>query len=114
MATNTKSETEHSKAGSRATPRPAPKAGGQRSKTSKTTRKDPRKAHTAPPITKLEILIQHLNGTNGASIVELSKATGWQAHSVRGALAGALKRKGHLVTSDIVDGVRRHRIDATK
>jgi hypothetical protein len=28
------------------------------------------------------------------------EATGWQAHSIRGALAGALKKKGHAVTSE--------------
>ena len=37
-------------------------------------------------------------------------ATGWQAHSVRGALAGALKRKGHKVLSEKVEGERRWRI----
>jgi hypothetical protein len=38
------------------------------------------------------------------------KATGWQQHSVRGALAGALKKRGHTINSDKVDGVRRYRI----
>ena len=33
----------------------------------------------------------------GASLAELVAATGWQAHSVRGALAGSLKRKGHAI-----------------
>ncbi|WP_417497453.1 DUF3489 domain-containing protein [Maricaulis sp.] len=37
-------------------------------------------------------------------------ATGWQAHSVRGALAGALRKKGHIITSTVDDGVRRYRI----
>lgn len=32
-----------------------------------------------------------------ASMIE---ATGWQAHSIRGALAGALKKKGHAVSSE--------------
>ena len=40
----------------------------------------------------------------------MESLTGWQTHSVRGALAGSLKRKGHVVTSDKVDGVRRYRV----
>jgi hypothetical protein len=37
------------------------------------------------------------------------EATGWQQHSVRGALAGALKKRGLAITSEKVDGVRRYR-----
>jgi len=40
-------------------------------------------------------------------------ATGWQSHSVRGALAGALRKKGFDVTSDVSDGTRRYRIGST-
>jgi hypothetical protein len=36
-------------------------------------------------------------------------ATGWQAHSVRGALAGSLKKKGILVESAKTDGRRVYR-----
>ncbi len=32
----------------------------------------------------------------GASLSELKKATGWQAHSVRGFLSGVLKKKRDL------------------
>jgi len=35
---------------------------------------------------------------------------GRQTHSVRGAIAGTLKKKGHATTSEIVDGVRRYRL----
>lgn len=59
---------------------------------------------------KLEILVALLRQPNGASIAELGSATGWQKHSVRGALAGTLKKKGHAVHSDVVDGLRRYRI----
>ena len=48
----------------------------------------------------------------GASLAELVAATGWQAHSVRGALAGSLKRKGHAIVSEKLDGERRYRIGA--
>jgi len=45
----------------------------------------------------------------GASIAEIMAATGWQQHSVRGAMAGALKRRGLAISSDKIDGVRRYR-----
>ena len=59
-------------------------------------------------------LIRTILETEGASLAELVAATGWQAQSVRGALAGALKRKGHDVGSRKIDGVRRWRIGAPR
>ena len=49
----------------------------------------------------------------GASIQEMMQATGWQQHSVRGFLAGTVKRKlGFALTSlKPEDGVRRYRIE---
>ena len=60
--------------------------------------------------TKLTLVTDLLARPHGASIEELSAATGWQAHSVRGAMAGALKRKGLVITSEKHDGMRRYRI----
>jgi hypothetical protein len=37
-------------------------------------------------------------------------ATGWQKHSVRGALAGAVRKRGYVVESAVSDGSRRYRI----
>ena len=52
---------------------------------------------------KQSLLIDLLRRTDGASIDELRSALGWQAHSVRGAISGALKKKrGLTVTSDLV------------
>ena len=64
--------------------------------------------------TKQAACLALLWGPNGASIDELQKATGWQAHSVRGFLAGAVKTKlGLALTSDKdAGGVRRYRIPA--
>jgi len=59
---------------------------------------------------KLATLVALLRQPNGASISELASATSWQNHSVRGALAGTLKKKGHIIASELVDGVRRYRI----
>jgi len=54
---------------------------------------------------KQALLIDLLKRKSGATIDELVKATGWQAHSVRGAISGALKNKlGLAVASEKVDG----------
>jgi hypothetical protein len=77
-------------------------------KTSRTTSKNGR--DKAAATSKLDTLVALLRRPSGASIVELSTATKWQPHSVRGALAGTLKKKGHSISSEIVDGTRRYRI----
>lgn len=56
--------------------------------------------------------LQHLlTRKDGARIAEMTDATGWQQHSVRGAMAGALKNRGLVITSDKIDGVRRYRAE---
>lgn len=51
--------------------------------------------------TKQAQLIDMLRRPEGATISEIVAATGWQAHTVRGAMAGALKKKlGLEVTSE--------------
>ncbi len=60
--------------------------------------------------TKLDTLEKLLKREQGASIAEMTKATGWQAHSVRGALAGALKKRGLTITSAKEKDVRRYTI----
>ena len=58
-------------------------------------------------------LIEMLKRDKGASLDEIAKAFGWQPHTVRGAIAGALKKKlGLNVTSEKVDG--RGRVYAIK
>ena len=56
---------------------------------------------------KLDQLEALLIRNNGASIAEMIEATGWQQHSVRGAMAGALRKRGLVITSDKSDGTRR-------
>lgn len=63
---------------------------------------------------KLDTLEKLLRRKNGASIADLTTATGWQQHSVRGAMAGALKKRGHAITSEKTDGTRRYRIEAAQ
>lgn len=64
---------------------------------------------TVEPKTKLEALIGLIGRDSGADIAEMMAATGWQAHSVRGALASALKKKGVAVESIKTGGRRIYR-----
>ena len=47
----------------------------------------------APRQTKQQIMIDLLRRPEGAGIEEITAATGWQSHTVRGAMSGALKKK---------------------
>jgi Protein of unknown function (DUF3489) len=58
--------------------------------------------------TKEALLIEMLRRPEGATIAQIMAATGWQAHTVRGAFAGALKKKrGLSVTSAKAQGGER-------
>jgi hypothetical protein len=64
-----------------------------------------------PAPSKLDLLVALLRAPGGATLPEMQSATGWQAHSVRGAMGGALRKKGYSVTSEKLDGeLRRYRI----
>ena len=57
----------------------------------------------ARPGTKQALLIDLLQRKKGATIDDAVKATGWQPHSVRGAISGTLKKKlGLTVTSALI------------
>ena len=63
------------------------------------------KTRTPREGTKQATLIAMLRAPDGATIEEIMAATGWQSHTVRGAMAGALKKKlGLEVISEKVDG----------
>lgn len=57
------------------------------------------------PGTKQALLIDLLKREDGATLAEIGEATGWQPHSVRGAISGTLRKKlGLAVSSDKVEG----------
>ena len=58
-----------------------------------------RRAPTAAPRdgSKLALLIDLLRRADGASIVDLTQATGWLAHTTRAAITG-LRKRGYAVT----------------
>lgn len=59
---------------------------------------------------KLATVLELVSRPEGASSEDLQAATGWQAHSVRGAIAGAIKKAGHTVVNERTDAGRRYRI----
>ena len=55
-----------------------------------------------------------LRSPDGASIAAMMKATGWQQHSVRGFLAGIVRKKLKLkLNSKKIDGSRVYSIKGT-
>jgi hypothetical protein len=62
--------------------------------------------------TKQQICLGLLNRPDGATLEQLQRATGWQPHSVRGFLSGAVKKKLGLtlVSEKLAGGPRRYRI----
>ena len=90
------------------------KSKAERVAAAKTLRKadEPR----AERVTKQERVLTLLSQSEGASIEEMMQATDWQQHSVRGFLAGTVKRKlGFTLTSLKPNGgVRRYRIETRR
>ncbi len=70
------------------------------------------KAQRRKRATKQAMLIDMLKRDEGASIGQIVEATGWQPHTVRGAISGALKKKlGFTIESTKLDnGGRLYRI----
>ena len=78
-----------------------------------TSAKSPKKQATgARQGSKTAKVLDLLKRSGGASLKELRKATGWQAHSVRGFLSGVLGKKMGLTvrSTKAEDGERRYSI----
>lgn len=74
-------------------------------KTARSGKSGKSKARGTRTDSKQAKLIEMLKTAKGASIDEIVKALDWQPHTVRGAIAGALKKKlGLNVTSEKVEG----------
>ena len=58
---------------------------------------------------KPQQILDLLNRDCGSTLVELATLANWLPHSTRAYLTG-LRKKGHVIDSDKVDGVRRYRI----
>lgn len=107
------------------TPTPGSKPGCRKSAESATSQSPAPKrqkaqstAKTTPVTTAIDTkqsrLIALMRRPAGATLAELTEATGWQPHSVRGAISGVLrKRHGLTVTlQQQAGGVAAYRIQA--
>ncbi len=72
------------------------------------TTKTKSKTFKAKP-TKAKMILTLLRRSKGASLVELSIATDWLPHSVRGFLSGTVKKRMGLELSSKLDGKGQRR-----
>lgn len=74
-----------------------------------------RKAPLKSPPTKLDQIVTALRARKGATIGQLVALTGWQPHSVRGAMSGALKKqRGFTITSTKSGNERVYKIEGAR
>jgi Protein of unknown function (DUF3489) len=86
-------------------PKKATRAGKAHSGAS--SAKSPKKGNSARQGSKTAKCMALLKRPGGATGAELMKATGWQAHSVRGFISGVLGRRMGLKVSSAADGGQR-------
>ena len=73
-----------------------------------------RKPKQGEPYSKQSRVIAMLRSPAGATIDAIMKATGWQQHSVRGFLAGVVRKRLNLkLSSEKVDGNRIYQIKSS-
>ena len=111
--TETSSKSKRSGASRRASvenARPSPKT---KSNPLKAKMPETANAQNEVRVTKHDRVLTLLGQPNGASIEDMMQEANWQQHSVRGFLAGTVKRKlGFTLTSTKLEGdVRRYRIE---
>ena|SRR6202521_5334795 len=80
----------------------------------KKAHKSRKKAGAARDGTKAAKVLDLLKRSGGATLAEIMKATGWQAHSVRGFISGTLGKKMGLkvASAKAEDGERTYSIKA--
>ncbi|WP_245228770.1 DUF3489 domain-containing protein [Pontixanthobacter sp. CEM42] len=58
---------------------------------------------------KIDLVLSMLCRAEGATLDQMVEATGWLPHTTRAALTG-LKKKGHVISSEKMDGVRTYHV----
>lgn len=108
-ATKTPAETKSSGRPGRVKRSSAKKAAAPSAKATKTP-PDRRNPHS-----KQDQIVALLQQPGGATLDTLVKVSGWQKHSVRGFLAGTVRKKLKLpLRSEKIDGIRTYRIGASR
>ena len=106
---NTPAETKSSEGPGRAKRSSSKKAAAPTAKATKASSGRP------SPDTKQDRVVALLQQPGGAALDVLVDATGWQKHSVRGFLAGTVRKKLKLaLISEKIDGIRTYRIGASR
>jgi hypothetical protein len=77
-----------------------------------TKTKKPEVSKTITVPSKPQQILDLLNLDCGATLLELATLANWLPHSTRAYLTG-LRKKGHVIDSDKVDGVRRYRLSSS-
>jgi Protein of unknown function (DUF3489) len=109
VAAKTAAETKSSERPGRAKRSSAKKAAAPSAKATK-----PSPGHRDPH-SKQDQIVALLRQPGGATLDTLVKATGWQKHSVRGFLAGTVRKKLKLpLLSEKIDGIRTYRIGVSR
>jgi hypothetical protein len=113
--TEERKATKKAKAGARgAHVAPAKSKSAKKAKDTKKTPKAAKAAGVARDGSKAAKIIDLLKRPNGATLAEIMKAAGWEAHSVRGFISGTLTKKMGLavVSAKGEDGERSYSIKA--
>jgi len=89
-------------------PTEAPKRSGRRPGVVKQaegppTGTDPASASAVTPKGKIGAIVELLRRPQGATIADMMAVTNWQPHSIRGALAGSVKKQHGLAVSSTKD-----------
>jgi hypothetical protein len=84
-----------------------PKAGKSRAaKAGKAAGGGPEGRAAPRPNTKQALMIEMLRRPEGATVEQIAEVTGWKNHTIRGAIAGALKKKlGLTITTERIRSV---------
>jgi len=115
VATATKKPNKKARVGAqRAHVAPGKAKAGKKASPAQKTPKGQKKAEGARDGSKASKVLDLLKQAGGTNLKELMKATGWQAHSVRGFLSGTVRKKMGLtiVSSKAEDGDRCYSVKA--